>query len=392
MNLLIAFALGATVLWALFALRLGTGRQESESERLRKAQNRARYEAELQRIQAAEAAAEISAEDAAAERNALQQALVAAASDGPQWQPSLGLGSRFALLLLPLAGAVGAYVVTNGEQHWPEASTASSAQQPDVEAMVSGLAARLEQDPDDLRGWMMLGRSYMVMNRYADAAKAYAEANARNPEPNADLMIAEAEALALSRDRDLLGRPEQLLNQALQLNPQHIRGLWYAGLAATQRDDRAGAMAYFERLQAQPDLPPELQAALAEMGFDQAPPPQAEAGRVLLVDLELAPALEGQTPPGGTLFVYAREYGGPPMPLAVQRVPLGAFPRSLQLDDSMSMLEGRNLSAFEDIEIVARISASGGAQAGSGDWQGTARVQAPSSGTRVPVQIDTILP
>ena len=160
--------------------------------------------------------------------------------------------------------------------------------------------------------------------------------------------------------------------------------------------------AAFERLQAQPDLPEPLRQALAELGFTGAPPAAGQAGQAsqaadaapaLQVQVQLDPALD-TPPPGRALFVYARAPQGPPMPLAVQRISNPRFPLTVQLDDSMAMLEGRTLSAAQDIELVARLSASGQAMPGSGDWQGLLRLRDFDLGAApaATVIIDTVVP
>ena len=398
----IVLTLCAGLLWALLCW-LGWRRAgRFDDSRLRRGLNAARYEQALAELDTRLAHAELTPQEAAAERRALQAQLLASAEAEPQspWRAGLGAPSLALWVALPLALTGAAFVATDGGQHWPQAPEQAAA--PDVEAMVAGLAERLQRDPDDLRGWVMLGRSYMVMQRYEEAAAAWEEANARSPQPDPDLLVAEAEALGLARGQDLEGRPERLIRQALARNPDHIKGLWYAGLAARQRGDAAATRAAFERLQAQPDLPEPLQQALAELGFTGAPPAAGQAGQAsqaadaapaLQVQVQLDPALD-TPPPGRALFVYARAPQGPPMPLAVQRISNPRFPLTVQLDDSMAMLEGRTLSAAQDIELVARLSASGQAMPGSGDWQGLLRLRDfdLSAAPAATVIIDTVVP
>jgi cytochrome c-type biogenesis protein CcmH len=238
----------------------------------------------------------------------------------------------------------------------------------------------------------MLGRSYFVMNRHADAAKAYAEANTRSASQNADWLVGEGEALAIARDRDLLGRPAQLFEAALALQPGYGKALWYGALADGQSGNTARASERLRRL-LQQDLPEELrgivQARLDEMqgaaprATAQADPPATAppaapavaTGARLVVQVSVAPALAAQLPANATLFVFAKAAGGPPMPLAVQRLPGARLPLTVTLDDSMGMTPAMTLSQFERYVITARLSSSGNAQAVSGDLEGSAEAQ-----------------
>jgi len=118
-------------------------------------------------------------------------------------------------------------------------------------------------------------------------------------------------------------------------------------------------------------------------------PPAAITGRSLRVLVELAAGM--QTDAASTVFVFARERGGPPMPLAVARVPASALPALVQLDDSMAMTPGRTLSsAGDNVDIVARLSKSGSATPATGDIEGSA--PATSDGSVVRVRVDRVLP
>lgn len=63
----------------------------------------------------------------------------------------------------------------------PEPKVANSDSLPDVDTMIGRLAARLEETPNDVRGWRMLGWSYFQMARYVQAASAYAKAATLDP-------------------------------------------------------------------------------------------------------------------------------------------------------------------------------------------------------------------
>jgi cytochrome c-type biogenesis protein CcmH len=272
--------------------------------------------------------------------------------------------------------------------------------------MVDTLAAKLRDNPNDVDGWALLGRSYFVLGRYADAAEAYASGSRVVNDQEPDLLVNQGESLALAGERNLQGRPMDLFRAALALDPDHGKALWYAGLAAEQAGVTADARRYWTALSNQ-TLPEELRtlldARLQRLGgaiATPAPGPAAAtatatatAAPVLRLDVSIAAELTAQAPDDAVLFVFARAAGGPPMPLAVHRGRAGDLPRRIVLDDSMSMQPGLNLSGFDRWEVVARISRAGGVQAASGDLQGSLTVARPELGEAALVlQIDQVIP
>ena len=288
-------------------------------------------------------------------------------------------------------------------------------QQLAIEDMIQRLAERLQQQPDDIDGWAMLGRSYFMLNRYAEAAQAYGEANRRAAPPDAGLLVGEGESLAMARDRDLTGRPRELFEAALKVEPEMGKALWYAGMAAAQAQDFRSARDHWQRLARQDQLPPELKQALdqrlAEMAGllgeaapvtdtpAVAPGPTAEASPAaadkpvkLRLRVALSDELAARMPPGSTLFVFAKAAEGPPMPLAVQRLTDARLPVEIILDDSMAMMPQMKLSLFDRWVVTARVSASGGVKAESGDWEGSRPVSRVESAQPIDLRIDRIVP
>lgn len=318
-----------------------------------------------------------------------------------------------ALVLLVLAGGFVGYftagswrtqqLVVQGPQADPSSAPES------VDAMVGALAQRLQDNPNDVDGWALLGRSYFVMGRYTDAAAAYARGSRIVDAQEPDLLVNEGEALALARDRDLQGRPAQLFDAALALDPGHGKALWYAGLAAQQAGQAELAGRHWALL-AQQELPDEMRQVLeerlgqvdgsgavrkpAQAAAAAADTPGSSDGAVRLrLAVSVSPDLRAQVPPDAVLFVFARAAGGPPMPLAVYRGRASELPRQIELNDAMAMQPGLELSGFDRWDVVARISRSGGAQAVSGDLQGSLTVAREALGdAALAVQIDTVVP
>ncbi len=260
-----------------------------------------------------------------------------------------------------------------------------------IEAMVEGLAQRLQEQPDDLEGWRMLGRSYAALGRLDRAARVYEQAVARFP-ADPDLLADYADVLAMLQGGSLEGRPVELLRRALALAPAHQKALWLMGTAAYERQDYAEALGYWRRLQQL--LPPgsrEAQAMAANIaevqrlmggvaGEGQA---RAEAKAQVNGVVELDPALRGQVSPDDTVFVFAKAPEGPPMPLAVLRARVRDLPLRFTLDDSMAPTPMARLSDHREVVVAARISRSGEALPSSGDLEGSTVAQVGGEAVRV---------
>ncbi|MEO8202381.1 MAG: c-type cytochrome biogenesis protein CcmI [Betaproteobacteria bacterium] len=290
----------------------------------------------------------------------------------------------------------------------------------EVEAMVAKLAARLEKEPGDARGWAMLAKSYYVMQRMPEAAAAYARAAALTKD-DADLFADYADALALTQGRSIEGKPLELVRRALALNPAQPKALAMAGTEAFQRKDYAAAMGFWQRLL--PLLPPESEMAQAvaggieearelvgqkaPVGGGSAGPAAKAAGTGSSVpapgaapssgaasvsgSVSVAPSLAGKADSQSTLFIIARAVNGPRMPLAVLRKRAGDLPLTFTLDDALAMSPELRLSQSSEVVVVARISRSGNPIAQSGDLQGTsAAVKVGARG--VALVIDSVVP
>lgn len=238
-----------------------------------------------------------------------------------------------------------------------------------LQESVARLTGRLQRNPDDVQGWLLLGRSQQTLGDNAAALAAYEKAQAlRKDDP--DIQALRAETLARVQDNSLAGRPAELVEGILIRHPDHPTALWLAGLAATERGDKTEAFKHWRLLKAQ--LPPDSEDARQLDGFiAQLEDKEAPAGAASIrVRVELAPELAGKTRPEDTLFVFARAAQGSPMPLAIVRRQARDLPMELTLDDSMAMTPENRLSTHSGIRLGARLSRTGGAMPVAGDLQG----------------------
>jgi cytochrome c-type biogenesis protein CcmH len=276
-----------------------------------------------------------------------------------------------------------------------------------IEKLVTQLAARLEKAPDDLRGWAMLAHSYSAMGRHADAVVAFEHLMKLAPN-DADMLADYADALALMQGQNLEGKPLELVNRALAIDPNQWKALALAGTAAFNRKDYRGAIEYWEKLRT--TLPPDspvlesVKANIAEAGelggIKPVPtkdvPAQRSARPAAVAasisgKVTLSPELTAKVSPDDTLFIFARAEGGSGMPLAILRKRAGDFPVSFTLDDSAAMVPGTSLGSVEKVVVGALISKSGSASVQRGDLQGFASPVRPGA-RDVSVVVNTVHP
>src|SRR5688572_12201053 len=130
--------------------------------------------------------------------------------------------------------------------------------QAQIEANVAALAKRLQANPSDAQGWTMLARSYTSMEKFGVAAGAYAKATELTPN-QADLWAEYAFATAMASGRTLSGKPTELIDRALKIDPQNAKALQLAGSAAFEAKDYKKAADYWQRVLKQ--VPPESDVA-----------------------------------------------------------------------------------------------------------------------------------
>ncbi len=332
------------------------------------------------------------------------------------WLPAIVLALVIpvaALLLYQRLGNPGATLVA-------ATSAGHDVTEQQVVAMVDALAQRLKQRPDDADGWVLLARSYQTLDRFPEAADAYAHANALIvDDPN--LLADHADALAMAQGRSLSGKPVELVDRALAIDPKHRKALALAATAALESRDFSKSLGYWRRLAG--ELPAgseeaqKVASVIAEIGAAQregktslpvnsgqrnsrpvdaaaSPPPVASsksgagaiAGRV-----DIAPSLTSKVALSDTVFIYARAAEGSRMPLAILRIPARELPKDFSLDDSMGMAPGVKLSATPSVIVEARISKSGNAMPQPGDLFGrSAPIKPGTSGLRI--AIDQVVP
>jgi len=281
---------------------------------------------------------------------------------------------------------------------------------PDIDTMVIGLQKKLEANPKNAEGWYMLGRSYMVLRRYSDATNAYEKAYQLMPE-SVDVMLSLADSIAMQNKGGVSGKSVELINKALEVDPNNLTALWLGGMAARQKKDYVVAIQRWSKVldiikdsserqevislikEAEKQLTPEqhqvvktelaslispkkvlnktpnkkveTQAPTKAVAVETKQPSTTE--KSITVSVSLSDTFKDKVSPTDVVFVYAKAMSGPPMPLAAAKIQVKDLPVDIILNDSMAMMPSMKLSAHSEVVIGARVSKSGQPVSKAGD-------------------------
>lgn len=287
------------------------------------------------------------------------------------------------LVVVLLAGG-GALLYARWSNHSFDAPTEANTP---VE-MVSKLARRLEQEPNDVAGWLMLGRSYAALGQFPLAQRAYQRADRLENGRSAEALAGWAEALVLQADGKIDERAGRMFEQALALQPGSEKALFYGAIVAQRRGDNAVAASRFEKLltfDPPADVRPIIERQIAQLkglastpsaassavtaSAPATPAPAAPGAPVIRAAVRIAPALAKDLPVDAVLFVFVRVPGQPGPPLAVKRL-AARLPVDVQLTPADAMMPGRSFANGDSVEVSAKISRTGSATPASGDLVG----------------------
>ncbi|MBA0916933.1 MAG: c-type cytochrome biogenesis protein CcmI [Nitrosospira sp.] len=294
-------------------------------------------------------------------------------------------------------------------------------------SVLDSLIARLREQPNDVEGWIMLGRTYAIMQRFNEAKIAYEQVIALSPE-SPELLVDYADIVAMTNGGSLQGEPMELVNKALSLSPKNPKALALAGTAAFEQKNFKQAASYWEKLLVQ--IPPESKLAQsvkesiteakslasgkgstmagmqnqAATSNQNSPPPASQAitaspnadsadatGATLTGTVTLSATLAEKVSPDDTLFIFARATDGPPMPRAISVKKVRDLPASFLLTDGMGARPDLKISNVPQLIISARITKSGKAMPESGDLQGFSQKVKPGD-KNINIMIDQQIP
>jgi len=251
-----------------------------------------------------------------------------------------------------------------------EKNTQQPMTQDGVEKMVAQFAAKMEQDPTNLQGWVMLARSYRILGRNVEAAKAYERAgNFIDSDPQ--LLADYADVLASNANGSFTGKPLKLINQALKLDPNNLMALWLSGTASYAAGNYKAAVQTWEKLAQQ--LPPgtedarSIEASIADARAKGGLSSKASVNtKGISGKIEIAADIKSKVRSSDIVMVIARK-PGERMPVAVLRTSVSEFPMSFSLTDALAMNPSAPLSQLSEASIEVRISKTGMAKPEVGD-------------------------
>lgn len=252
-----------------------------------------------------------------------------------------------------------------------------------LDAAIAELRTELKLNPNQPEGWQLLGKTLASEGKSVESSEAFAQAVKLLPDdPN--LLVEAAQArLYASSDRKLDSQAIAWVKHALTQQPGHQRATWLLGISQRQNGQPAEAAKTWEPLLSQVDpataatLRKQIDDARVEAGLPPLPANAVEpatrtaSANALTVKVALDPDFASRVRLRGdaTVFVIARIPGGPPMPVAVEKHTLQDLPLTLILDDGDSPMPTQKLSALKEVELIARLSASGDPMRQEGDLE-----------------------
>lgn len=295
------------------------------------------------------------------------------------------------VLFVLLLGAAGMYAAFSNYA-WVDSPAVAET----PAAMTAKLAQRLADHPDDLPGWLQLGRSYQVLDQWPLAVRAFQRADRLAGGQNVEAILGLAESLFAEDQESLRGAAGHLFERALQIDPHSQKALFYSAFAALGRGELPVARERLQRMLAM-NPPPEIRAILEKsianidrQDTTRSPAAASAGGAKVAVRVTLAPALQKQVGQDALLFVAARDPKSPGPPFAVKRLP-ARFPVDVELTAADAMLESRRIASGQQLEVVARVALGGTPTATRGDPFGQVSYHVGTDG-RLNIVIDRLAP
>lgn len=223
-----------------------------------------------------------------------------------------------------------------------------------LERRLTTLQERLAQNPNDIQGWVLLARTQAAMSQYLQSAESLTKALELVP-GHPGLLADIADMLAMANDRQMAGKPLELVQQALANDPFHEKSLALAATAAEQSGDNNLAQSYWQRLSQAQQMKSE----------------QAQSPAIVKVSLDVPQGALNSATEQAVMFVFVKAQVGEGMPLAVARIPVSALKAGQNMVNigQANLIGGKTIQDLpSDLFVQARLAMSGSVQASDTDW------------------------
>ena len=282
--------------------------------------------------------------------------LASTASDGadapaaPPLLPLLGGALAVAALALALYAVWGE---PQAELLADSARLMAAAPTPEqLTVLADALAARTRRVPHDADAWLHLGSARFRQRDFDGAAQAFAALHDLAG-ANEQVDMAWAQARYLADDGAIAPATQAIIDRVLAVRSEQPDMLELMAMRALRGSDFAGASRLLARILRQPLAARRREQLTETLELARQ---RLDPERALIEVTVRAPA-----EPPAWLMVFARPVGGV-APLAVVRQPAKPI-QTILLDDANGMTEAAPLGSAEQVEVVARLSRTGAADA-----------------------------
>ncbi|MBY0420396.1 MAG: c-type cytochrome biogenesis protein CcmI [Pararheinheimera sp.] len=237
----------------------------------------------------------------------------------------------------------------------------------EIELFALALRTKISKEGDDAVAWFVIGRIWLSKGMLDDAIEAFEKALALTPN-RVNVLISYSQALLVGGGDEKLAKAARSLAKVLQQEPENPDALSMLAMVAEERGDKEQAQQAWQLLLPKLDkADPRYALVQQKLGLVSTPEQTttseqtattAVSGRQVSVQLTISQELAEQYKTG-TLFVFAKAVDGPPLPLAVQKLPVFSGTQSIELSEAQAMQPGWTLANAERIQISARLSLSG---------------------------------
>ena len=244
-----------------------------------------------------------------------------------------------------------------------------NATEQDYQRLILALRTRLNEQPDDPTGWMLIGSLYGSLGYAEPAVAALHKALELTPD-DSSIRLRLVQALMASEDEAKLKEADFHLQQLRGTEPDNTDVIALSAMLAEQNGQQALAMEHWQRL-----LPLLPEDSDAYRGLQKKLQRMQQGNTLIAVNVTIAPELAERLPRQASLFVFAKDAAGlNPMPAAVVRMPLPDLPVTVVLSDEQAMTSEYSLSDLTDVVVTARVSLDQSAETRSGELQGQAQI------------------